>query len=413
MAGGKSMGMVKPIPYGRQSIDDEDIAAVVEVLRGDWLTQGPNVQAFENAITEATGARYAVAVSNGTAALHLACLAAEVQPGDFGITSTNTFLASANCIRYAGGTALFTDINPRTGLMCLESLQKHIAELSEQGKRPKVIIPVDFSGSVADLGQLHKIAQETGSSLIEDAAHSLGATYQCGGETYVSGCCQHSEMAIFSFHPVKHITSGEGGAITTNSEELYQRLLLLRNHGMTKDSKLLHKNDGPWYYEQHALGYNYRITDMQCALGLSQIKKLPRFVQQRREIADRYRIAFATKPLEDKLFCLEEPSNTTSSYHLFVICLKRQSGETLEQLSQRRRFLYDGLREDNIFTQVHYIPVHQQPNFQTTGASSPSLPGADEYYASCLSLPMFPTLTAQEQEYVIERIAHRLTHQTR
>lgn len=393
------------LPYGKQVIEEDDIAAVVEQLRSDWLTQGPTVAKFEEALCGLTGARYAVAVSSGTAALHLAALAAGVRSGDTGLTSDVTFVASANCIRYAGGAPRLVDVDPRTGHISLEALRAEVARLKSKRTPPKVIVPVDFSGSVADLEGVRAIADSVGALVIEDAAHSLGATYTArDGATRNAASCAHTQMAILSFHPVKHITTGEGGAITTNDEGAYRTLLELRTHGITKDPAKLKQVDGPWYYEQQSLGYHYRITDLQCALGLSQAKKLGRFVARRRELAARYDKAFAAGAFPTVVRPLGQPPATVSSYHLYVINLVARAGETLAQVSQRRRALYDGLRAKGIGPQVHYIPVHRQPDFVAAGLSNGDFPGADAYYAGCLSLPMFPGMVDGDVERVVDAV---------
>ncbi len=390
------------LPYGRQLIEDDDVAAVVAQLRSDWLTQGPTVARFEEALCAATGSRYAVAVSSGTAALHLACLAAGVRQGDRGLTSTNTFVASANAIRYAGGAPRLVDIEPETGHLRLDQLHA----LATQGRAPKVIIPVDFGGAVSNLPAVRSIADQVGALVIEDAAHSLGATYEHGGETWRAGCGQHAHMAILSFHPVKHITTGEGGAILTQDETLYRELLDLRTHGITKDPKLLEAQDGPWYYEQRTLGYHYRIPDLLCALGVSQLAKADRFVARRRALAARYDTLLA--PHADRVSPLKVRLGTRSSYHLYVIRLVARSEETLEQLAARRKALFLSLRDKGIFAQVHYIPVHRQPDFKHHGLSEGGFPGADAYYASCLSVPLFPAMNDSDVDRVVEAILSSL-----
>jgi perosamine synthetase len=376
-----------PLPYGRQWLDEDDIAAVVEVLRGDWLTQGPLVGAFESALAEYCGARYAVAVSSGTAALHLACVAAGVGPGDVGITSPITFVASANCIAYCGGIPAFADIEAGT-----VSLDPAALELVCERHRPKVVIPVDFAGQPADLPAIYRIAQRYGAILIEDAAHSLGATYVWEGQTFTTGSCVHADMAILSFHPVKHITTGEGGAVLTNSHDLYHRLLELRTHGLTKDPARLTRDEGPWYYEQHTLGFNYRITDIQCALGLSQLHRLPHFIQRRREIVRQYSEQLAY--LGDEVTLLTETRGRRSSYHLLVARLRGGA--------ERRRRVFEQLHSLGIRSQVHYVPVHLQPWYgRQFGYRQGDYPQAEAYYAECLSLPLFPQMSERDVERVV------------
>jgi perosamine synthetase len=367
------------LPYGRQCLEEDDREAVLRVLSGDWLTQGPAVGAFEEALAESCGARHAVAVSSGTAALHLACLAAGVGPGDFGITSPITFVASANCVAYCGGIPGFADIDSRTACLDPAALDELCAR-----RRPKVIIPVDFAGQPADLPAIQAVARRYGAVVIEDAAHALGAGYEHKGRWYKAGSCAHTDLAIFSFHPVKHITTGEGGAILTNSPELHSMLLRLRTHGVTRDAALLTRNDGPWYYEQHDLGYHYRITDIQCALGLSQLRKLDRFVERRRALVERYRQAL-TDLRDDLTLLLEEPGKR-SSYHLLVARIEGGAG--------RRRRVFDSLAARNIRCQVHYIPVHLQPWYQQhLGTREGDFPRAEAYYAGCVSLPLFPAMS--------------------
>jgi UDP-4-amino-4,6-dideoxy-N-acetyl-beta-L-altrosamine transaminase len=378
------------LPYGRQWLDQDDFEAVVRVLRGDWLTQGPLVGSFEEALAEACGVRHAVAVSNGTAALHLACLAADVGPGDCGITSPITFVASANSIAYCGGTPGFADIDPRSVCLDAAALERECAR-----RRPKVIIPVDFAGQPADLPAIQAVARRHDALVIEDAAHALGAGYEHEGQWYQAGSCAHADLAILSFHPVKHITTGEGGAILTNSPELCAKLQRLRTHGITRDASLLTRHDGPWYHEQHDLGFNYRITDIQCALGLSQLRKLGRFVERRRALVQRYREALAD--LTDELTLLLEGPGKRSSYHLLVARIR--GGTT-----QRRR-VFEALAARNIRCQVHYIPVHLQPWYrQRYGYGAGDFPQAEAFYDGCLSLPLFPAMADQD----VDRVADAL-----
>jgi UDP-4-amino-4,6-dideoxy-N-acetyl-beta-L-altrosamine transaminase len=376
---GHSVQRTEALPYARQSLDGEDIFRVVEVLRGAWLTQGPSVASFEQALANCCGARYAVAVSSGTAALHLACLAAGIGPGDVGVTSPITFVASANCIAYCGGTPGFVDIDPRTVTMAPAALEEFCRR-----RYPKVIIPVDFAGQPADLPNIYQIARQHGALVIEDACHALGASYQHDGAWFRTGSCAHADMTVFSFHPVKHITTGEGGVILTNSQDWYERLLELRAHGITRAPDRLTRNDGPWYYEQHDLGFNYRITDFQCALGSSQLRKLRVFVDRRRELVECYRQQLAD--LDEHLTLLCEVPGRRSSYHLMVAQFRGGSGP--------RRRAYDGLCERRIRPQVHYIPVHLQPWYRKNfGFNESDFPNAEAYYDGCISLPLYPGMT--------------------
>jgi UDP-4-amino-4,6-dideoxy-N-acetyl-beta-L-altrosamine transaminase len=392
--------VMKPLPYGRQSIDQDDIAAVVAQLSDDWLTQGPVVGRFESVLTEVTGARYAVAVSSGTAALHLACLAAGVGPGDIGLAPTLTFVATANAIRYAGGTPHLVDVEPDSALVSTPALERTVAELVRRHTPPKVIVPVDFSGAVAELPEIARIAESCGAIVIEDAAHALGASYAHGGRTLRAAACAHATMAILSFHPVKHITTCEGGAVTTNDERLYRRLLDLRSHGITKDPVRLSRSDGPWYQEQQMLGYNYRISDVQCALGVSQAKKLPAFLVRRREIAARYDRALRQPAFARWVQPLVVRADVTSAYHLYVV---RFAGQSTEEAAATRKRAYLSLREAGIYAQVHYVPLHMQPDFAQF-VRGLAFPGADAYYASCLSLPMFPGMTDADVDRVVETL---------
>lgn len=400
------------LPYGRQWIDDEDVDAVVRALRSDFLTQGPEVARFEAKLCEITGAKYAVAVANGTAALHLACLAAGVRAGDVGITATNTFVASANAIRYAGGGVRFADVDPATGLVTRATLEAACGSLAihpvpgAQARTPRVIVPVDFAGAPAPLHEIADIAEATRAVVIEDAAHSLGATYTAGGQTYRAASCAHSHMATLSFHPVKHATTGEGGAVTTNDEALFRELQLLRTHGITKDASRLKKSDGPWYYEQHALGFNYRITDLQCALGTSQLGKLDTFLARRRAIAYMYDAHFAAQPFDSWLLPLESPAHASrvqSAHHLYVVRFGPRASSNGERADMRLR-AYEMLKARGIDAQVHYIPVHTQPDFERAGFAGGSYPGADAYYAGALSLPMFPRMQDADVTRVVNAV---------
>ena len=365
------------IQYGRQSIDEDDIQAVVEVLRGDYLTTGPYVAEFEKAVCEYTGAKYGVAIANGTAALHAACFAAGIGPGDEVITTPITFAASANCVLYCGGTPVFADIKPDTYNIDPEDIRRKITD------KTKAIIAVHFTGQPCEMDEIHAIAKEHNLLVIEDAAHALGADYK---GTKIGSM---SDMTIFSFHPVKHITTGEGGMIMTNDEKLYERLTLFRSHGITRNEKLMTRNEGGWYYQQLDLGYNYRITDVQCALGVSQMKKLDRFVARRRELVARYNEAFAN---EADIICPMQKEGSNNSWHLYVVKVPN------------RKELYDKLKEAGIYANVHYIPVYKHPYYQENGYADVCCEHAEELYAHMISLPLYPDLTDEEQEYVIEQV---------
>jgi UDP-4-amino-4,6-dideoxy-N-acetyl-beta-L-altrosamine transaminase len=374
------------IPYGKQHISDEDVAVVVESLRSDFLTQGPKVAKFEQAFAEYVGVKYAVAVANGTAALHLCAIALGVKEGDNVITTPITFVASANCIRYCGGNIHFADIDRETYLIDIAKV-KALLESKPRGTF-KGIVPVDFAGLPVNLEELRALADEYGLWIIQDSCHSPGGSFTTKkGVASSCGSGEFADLAIFSFHPVKHIACGEGGMITTNSAELYQTLLTLRTHGITRSPELLHENHGEWYYEMQELGYNYRLTDFQSALGLSQLQRADAGLARRRKIARRYDEAFSGKIVTQKT-----PDTSHHAYHLYVI-------ET-----EKRKELYDFLRGKNIFAQVHYIPVHLQPYYRSLGHEKDDFPNAESYYERCLSLPMFPTLTDEEQRYVIDMV---------
>ncbi|MBD1397639.1 UDP-4-amino-4,6-dideoxy-N-acetyl-beta-L-altrosamine transaminase [Pontibacter sp. JH31] len=384
-----------PIPYGRQHITEVDIQAVVETLQSDFLTQGPKVAEFEQAFAQYVGAKYAVAVSNGTAALHLCAMALGVNEGSCVITTPITFVASANCVRYCGGTVEFCDIDPATALIDLDKLRQMV-ESKPKGYYSGVI-PVDFAGNPVNLEELRKLADEHGLWIIEDACHAPGGYFtDSRGERQLCGNGRYADLAIFSFHPVKHIATGEGGMVTTNDEELYKKLLLYRTHGITRDPALLEENHGGWYMEMQALGYNYRMPDMLCALGISQLSRADEGLARRKEIAQVYDAAFegfaSIAVLGTSPGALDEKGGTGHAYHLYVIQV------------QDRKGLYDFLREHNIFAQVHYIPAHTMPYYRSLGYRKGDFPEAEHYYSQCLSLPMYPTLTADEQRFVIEKV---------
>ena len=378
---------MKKIPYGRQHITDEDINAVVEVLKSDFLTQGPNIKMFEDAFAAYVGAKYAIAVSNGTAALHLNAMALDVKPGDKVITTPITFVASANCVRYCGGEVVFGDIDPDTYLLDINSVRR-ILENDPDGNY-KGIIPVNFAGRVVNLEAFRALADEFGLWIIEDACHSPGGFFvDSKGNKQLSGNGNFAELSIFSFHPVKHIAAGEGGMITTNDEKLYKKILNLRTHGIQQNPALKVADHGVWYYEMQELGYNYRLTDFQAALGLSQLKRADFGLEKRRTIAKKYEAAFQGLPF------IKGQSGVIEghAYHLYII-----------QVPNRKE-LVNYLREQNIFVQIHYIPAHLMPYYKQFGWQEGDMPFAETYNKHCLSLPMYPTLTDEEQNYVIEQI---------
>jgi len=379
---------MKVIPYGRQNITQADIDAVVGSLTSDFLTQGPRINEFEEAFAKYIGAKYAVAVANGTAALHLAVLGMGLQPGERVITSPITFAASANCVLYAGGIVDFVDIDQETYLLDLGLLEQRLSKYPKGYY--KGVVPVDFAGYPVQLNALKQICDEYGLWIIEDSCHAPGATFiDKKGMSCNSGSGAYTDAAIFSFHPVKHIAAGEGGMITTNDDELYRKLINLRTHGITKDEKLLQNNHGGWYYEMQDLGFNYRLTDLQAALGKSQLDRAEEGLKRRHQIAQKYTQAFSTLANIKTPFVAD---NIYHAYHLYVI-----------QIEERKK-LYDYLRTKGIYCQVHYIPVHLHPYYSKFGWKKGDFPIAESYYEKCLSLPMYPSLTDEEQEYVIESI---------
>lgn len=371
------------IPYGRQSIDEADIQAVVDVLRSDYLTTGPKVAEFERKVADYVGAKYAVAVCNGTAALHIACLAAGIGSGDEVITTPITFAASANCALYCGADPVFADIDPLTYNIDPKEVERCITS------RTKAIIPVHYTGQPCDMEAITAIAKKHNLTVIEDAAHALGAVYN--GRKIGS----ISDMTCFSFHPVKPVTTGEGGMVVTQDEALYRRLLLFRSHGITRDEDLLTENQGPWYYQQQLLGYNYRITDISCALGISQMDKLDGFLEKRRSIAKRYNEAFAEV---DGIRTPVQMELCESGWHLYMI----------QVLNRDRREVFEALRAAGIGVNVHYIPVYRHPYYQEHGYAGVHCPHGEEFYQRAISLPIYPGLTQEQQDYVIEQVLKQL-----
>ncbi|MFM7022521.1 MAG: UDP-4-amino-4,6-dideoxy-N-acetyl-beta-L-altrosamine transaminase [Flavobacteriales bacterium] len=375
------------IPYGKQEITQEDIAEVVKTLQSDFLTQGPKIAEFENRFAHYVDARYAVAVCNGTAALHMAVLALGLQPGQKVITTPITFVASANCALYAGAEVFFVDIDPQDYNMDVAKLE---ALLKSHPKNTFAgIVPVAFGGCPLKLEKIAALAKEHGLWIVEDACHAPGGYFtDSKGKTIKCGSTVYSELSCFSFHPVKHIAAGEGGMITTNDEKLYNKLKLLRTHGITKEAALLKENHGGWYYEMQELGYNYRISDINAALALSQLNRADKGIQRRHEIAGKYQSAFASLPLTYQ----KMQPGYFSAYHLYII-------ET-----DRRKELYDFLVTKGIFAQIHYIPVHLQPYYKTLGFKKGDFPVAERYYERCISLPMYASLSDAELEHVIQSV---------
>ena len=367
------------IPYGRQTIDEDDINAVVDVLKSDYLTTGPKIAEFEQAVASYTGAKYAVAISNGTSALHAACFAAGIGQGDEVITTPLTFAASANCVLYCGGTPVFADVDPYTYNIDPKEILKKITD------KPKAIIAVHLAGQPCDMDEIHSIAQEHNLIVIEDGAHALGSVYK--GKKV--GCL--SDMTTFSFHPVKPITTGEGGMIMTDNEELYKRLVLFRSHGITRDNSMMTRNEGPWFYQQLDLGYNYRITDIQCALGCSQMRKLDKFLKRRRELVERYNNAFIEC---DNIVTPYQLPDTQSGWHLYIVQVKNHD----------RKQVFETLRDKGIGVNVHYIPVYMHPYYREHGYKDVHCANAEEIYSHIISLPLYPGLTDEQQDYVIDTL---------
>ena len=377
------------IPYGKQSINQQDIDAVIEVLQSDFLTQGPQVPAFERAVADYCGARHALAVNSATSALHLACLALELRQGDWLWTSPITFVASANCGLYCGAQVDFVDIDPRTYNLCPEKLRIKLEQAAKAKRLPKVLVAVHLCGQPCDMQAIHVLSLEYGFYIIEDASHAIGGRYQ----NQPIGNCRYSDITVFSFHPVKIITTAEGGMLLTNSSPLAEKMDLLRSHGITRNPALMTQElDGPWYYQQIELGYNYRMTELQAALGLSQMQRLDAFVTRRHELAQAYHQQLADLPLTLPW----QHQDSYSGMHLYVIRLQ------LEELSKIHRQVFEELRAAGLGVNLHYIPVHKQPYYQNLGFKQGDFPEAEKYYQEAISIPMFHGMSDEQQKQVIQ-----------
>lgn len=386
---------IRKIPYARQSISNQDITSVVEALSSEWLTQGPAIGRFEDALKEYCGGAYSVAVSSATAALHIACMAIDLGPGDWLWTSPNTFVASANCARYCGASVDFVDIDHETFNISVSALSEKLEAAEKTGCLPKALIPVHFGGQSCEMERIQQLSQKYGFIVIEDASHAIGGRYQ----NKPIGCCKYSDMAVLSFHPVKIITTGEGGAILTNKQNLYEKLTRLRTHGITRDPALMPTAPiGPWEYQQIDLGYNYRITDIQAALGASQLKRIDQFVLKRHELAAAYTSELGSVPL----LRLQKPhADAFSAYHLFVINVEKSAGLSRLELFQK-------MREAGIEVNVHYAPVHLQPYYRSFGFAPGDFPNAEKYYSQAITLPLYYDLSPDDQAYVIQTLKELL-----
>ncbi len=376
------------IYYGKQFIDEQDINAVIEVLKSDFLTQGPVIENFEKAVAEYCGAKYAVAVTNATSALHIACLAAGLDKDDILWTSPITFTASANCGRYCGADVDFVDIDDNSYDMSVTALKE---KLEKSKIKPKVVIPVHLAGQSCEMQGIYDLSKQYGFTVIEDASHAIGADYK---DTKV-GCCKYSDMTVFSFHPVKIITTGEGGMVLTNNEELYQKLTLYRSHCITRDENLMTKDvDGPWYYQQIGLGFNYRMTELQAALGLSQLAKVDKFVARRRQLAERYNELLKDLPLKVPY----QNTDTDSSWHLYIVRVD------FNKVKKTKKQIFAEMKVKGVCLNLHYIPVHTQPYYQNLGFKHGDFPVSEKYYEEAFTLPLYYSLTDEQQEYIVNSL---------
>ena len=382
---------IKAIQYGRQDISQADKDSVTEILKSDFLTQGPQVPLFEKIVSDYCGAEYGVAVNSATSALHIACLALRLGRGDWLWTSPNSFVASANCGLYCGAKVDFVDIDPKTYNLCTKELEKKLIQAKQDNKLPKIVIPVHFAGQSCDMKKIHSLAEEYGFKIIEDASHAIGGKYL----DKPIGSCQYSDITVFSFHPVKIITTAEGGLATTNDKELMTRMQLFRTHGVTRDFQLMTKeSEGGWYYQQVDLGFNYRMNELQAALGVSQMERLEKFVSMRHQFQQRY-----DELLKNLPFIVPHQSpHSYSALHLYPILID------LNKVSKTREQIFNELRESGIGVNVHYIPIHTQPHFQKFGFQEGDFPNVEAYYDRAISIPMFSALSIEQQNFVIEKI---------